>query len=137
MALLDELGVAAYAERAPRRSCRTRCASGSRWPARWSPSRGCCCSTSRPAASAPTTSTSWPSSIAVLPSRAAGACSVLLVEHHMDLVMKVCDQIVVLDFGRRHRGRHAGSRSGTNPAVAEAYLGAEVDAESTAIGDSR
>ena len=26
--------------------------------------------------------------------------SVILVEHHMDLVMKVCDEITVLDFGR-------------------------------------
>ena len=26
--------------------------------------------------------------------------SVMLVEHHMDLVMKVCDEIIVLDFGR-------------------------------------
>ena len=27
--------------------------------------------------------------------------AVLLVEHHMDLVMSVCDRVVVLDFGRR------------------------------------
>ena len=26
--------------------------------------------------------------------------SVMLVEHHMDLVMRVCDEITVLDFGR-------------------------------------
>ena len=35
----------------------------------------------------------------------------MLVEHHMDLVMKVCDEITVLDFGRviaqRHTGRGA------------------------------
>ena len=30
-----------------------------------------------------------------------GRMSVLLVEHHMDLVMSVCDRVVVLDFGRR------------------------------------
>jgi branched-chain amino acid transport system ATP-binding protein len=29
-----------------------------------------------------------------------GRMSVLLVEHHMDLVMAVCDRIVVLDFGK-------------------------------------
>jgi branched-chain amino acid transport system ATP-binding protein len=63
--------------------------------------------------------------IVALPARAEGACSVMLVEHHMDLVMQVCTGIVVLDFGRV-------IASGTpqeirdNPAVAEAYLGAEV-----------
>jgi branched-chain amino acid transport system ATP-binding protein len=52
-------------------------------------------------------------------------CSVLLVEHHMDLVMAVCDQVVVLDFGRRIA---AGSPAEVkaNPAVATAYLGADV-----------
>ncbi|MEV4539512.1 ABC transporter ATP-binding protein [Asanoa sp. NPDC049518] len=58
-----------------------------------------------------------------LPNRSG--CSVMLVEHHMDLVMKVCDQIVVLDFGRVvAAGTPAQVRD--NPAVAEAYLGAEV-----------
>ena len=60
-----------------------------------------------------------------LPSRAAAGCSVMLVEHHMDLVMKVCDQIVVLDFGRVVAAGTPGQVQ-ENPAVAEAYLGAEV-----------
>ncbi|WP_017544430.1 ABC transporter ATP-binding protein [Nocardiopsis prasina] len=48
--------------------------------------------------------------------------AVVLVEHHMDLVMDVCDRVVVLDFGRV-------ISSGTpdevqaDPAVTRAYLG--------------
>jgi branched-chain amino acid transport system ATP-binding protein len=64
-----------------------------------------------------------------LPSR-ADACSVLLVEHHMDFVMKVCDQIVVLDFGRVI-ATGSPEQVRNNPAVAEAYLGAEIDDEVT------
>jgi branched-chain amino acid transport system ATP-binding protein len=53
--------------------------------------------------------------------------SVLLVEHHMDLVMSVCDQIVVLNFGRVIAdGTPDAIRA--NPDVATAYLG-EVVAE--------
>ncbi|AWB94255.1 ABC transporter ATP-binding protein [Aeromicrobium chenweiae] len=64
--------------------------------------------------------------ITSLPSRGAG-CSVMLVEHHVDLVMQVCDELVVLDFGRViATGVPEVVRE--DPAVAEAYLGAEVDA---------
>jgi branched-chain amino acid transport system ATP-binding protein len=48
--------------------------------------------------------------------------SVLLVEHHMDLVMSVCDRLVVLNFGQViAEGTPALIRS--NPDVATAYLG--------------
>ena len=51
--------------------------------------------------------------------------SVILVEHHMDLVMSVCDRIIVLNFGQViAEGTPAQIRS--NPEVATAYLGNEV-----------
>jgi branched-chain amino acid transport system ATP-binding protein len=56
-----------------------------------------------------------------------GDMAVLLVEHHMDLVMSVCDRVVVLDFGRRiAEGTPSEVRS--DERVLDAYLGVEVDA---------
>jgi branched-chain amino acid transport system ATP-binding protein len=57
-----------------------------------------------------------------------GNAAVLLVEHHMDLVMSVCDRVTVLDFGRRIADgtpdeiRH-------DEAVVDAYLGIDVGAD--------
>ncbi|MCZ7429004.1 ABC transporter ATP-binding protein [Micromonospora sp. WMMA1949] len=64
-----------------------------------------------------------------LPDREDG-CAVLLVEHHMDLVMSVCHDLVVLDFGKVIA---AGSPESIrdDPRVTEAYLGADVPAEPT------
>lgn len=47
---------------------------------------------------------------------------VVLVEHHMDFVMSVCDRVVVLDFGHVI-ATGVPDEVKRNPAVAEAYLG--------------
>jgi branched-chain amino acid transport system ATP-binding protein len=54
--------------------------------------------------------------------------SVVLVEHRMDLVMAVCDTVVVLDFGRVI-ARGTPDEVQANPAVTTAYLGVEDSGE--------
>jgi branched-chain amino acid transport system ATP-binding protein len=53
----------------------------------------------------------------------AAETSLVIVEHHMDLMMSVCDSLVVLDFGKViSHGSPAQVQA--DPAVAAAYLGA-------------
>ena len=49
--------------------------------------------------------------------------TVLVIEHHMDLIMGICERIVVLNFGKTCRGYRR--RGQANPKVIEAYLGEE------------
>jgi len=50
-------------------------------------------------------------------------CSVILVEHHMDVVMSVCDRLYVLNFGEIIASGEVESVR-RNPDVVAAYLGA-------------
>ncbi len=56
-----------------------------------------------------------------------GERAVLLVEHHMDFVMEVCDRVVVLDFGRC-LAAGTPDEIQADQRVLDAYLGVEVDA---------
>ena len=50
--------------------------------------------------------------------------TLLVVEHHMDLIMSICDEVVVLNFGRKI-AQGAPNKVSRDEAVLEAYLGRE------------
>ena len=65
-----------------------------------------------------------------------GSMGVMLVEHHMDLVMSVCDRVVVLDFGRvLATGEPEAIQR--DPQVLEAYLGRDASsaAQPATVGE--
>lgn len=58
----------------------------------------------------------------------AQGIGVLVIEHHMGLIMEVCDRIVVLNFGREI-AEGTPDEIGRNQAVVDAYLGQVHDAQ--------
>lgn len=56
--------------------------------------------------------------------------TIILIEHHVPLVMGLCDRIAVLDFGQLIALGHP-DQIRSNPAVIEAYLGVPIPAKNS------
>ena len=46
----------------------------------------------------------------ILDARDERGVTVLLIEHHMDVVTAICDRMMVLSYGEMHRARQADAR---------------------------
>ena len=53
--------------------------------------------------------------------------TIILIEHHMDVVMEICDSILVINFGEV-LSQGTASQIQNDPAVLKAYLGAKYNA---------